>query len=130
MRLSQASDFALRILMLLAKQKEPMTIESMSEKLRLVKSHVMKICAKLGQAGIVKSQRGRVGGVTLLIKPSELSVGQVVRIIEPDFAIVECMQNKSSACSFLPSCKLKKTMHNASEAFLKTLDAETLDNLI
>lgn len=130
MRLSQASDFALRILMLLASQKEPMTIEVMSEKLGLVKSHVMKISAKLRKAGIVETQRGRIGGVTLASEPSEISVGQVVRIIEPDFAVVECMQNQASKCSFLPSCKLRKTIRDATDAFLTTLDEQTLDGLI
>lgn len=130
MRLSQASDFALRILMLLASQKEPVTIEVMSEKLGLVKSHVMKISAKLRKAGIVESQRGRIGGVSLAYQPSEISVGQVVRIIEPDFAVVECMQNQASMCSFMPSCKLRKTIRDATDAFLSTLDKQTLDGLI
>ncbi len=108
MRLSQASDFALRILMLLASKKEPITIEAMSERLGLVKSHVMKISAKLHRAGIVKSQRGRIGGVSLASKPLEITVGQVVRIIESDFAAVECMHDKQSTCSFMPRCKLQK----------------------
>lgn len=130
MRLSQASDFALRILMLLARQKEPITIEVVSEKLGLVKSHVMKISAKLKQAGIIEAQRGRVGGVSLASKPSQISVGQVVRLIEPDFAVVECMQMGKSKCNFMPNCKLKMTIHNATEAFLKTLDKQTLDKII
>lgn len=130
MRLSQASDFSLRILMLLATQKESMTIEVVSEKLGLVKSHVMKISAKLRKAGIVESQRGRVGGISLAIDPSDISVGQVIRIIEPDFAVVECMQNQSSNCTFMPNCRLKKTIHDATDAFLITLDEQTLDKLI
>ncbi len=116
--------------MLLASQKEPVTIEVMSEKLGLVKSHVMKISAKLLKAGIVETQRGRIGGVSLASKPSEISVGQVVRIIEPDFAVVECMQNQASTCSFMPSCKLRKTIRDATDAFLSTLDKQTLDGLI
>ena len=130
MRLSQASDFALRILMLLASEKEPVTIEVMAEKLGLVKSHVMKISAKLRQAGIVESQRGRIGGVSLATKPSDISVGQVVRLIEPDFAVVECMKNQKSQCTFMPSCKLRKTIRDATEAFLSTLDDQTLDRLV
>lgn len=130
MRLSQASDFALRILMLLARQEEPMTIEAISEKLGLVKSHVMKISAKLRQAGIVEAQRGRVGGVSLATEPCQISVGQVVRAIEPDFAIVECMRAGKSDCSFMPDCKLKLTIHKATEAFLQTLDRQTLNKII
>ena len=63
MRLNQASDFALRILMRLADNGSPMTVEALTNDLHLVKSHVMKIVAKLARVGIVNSTRGRSGGI-------------------------------------------------------------------
>jgi len=65
MRLSQASDFAFRILMLLESQAEPITVDEIAKRLLLVKSHVMKIVSKLAKAGFVTSHRGRSGGVSL-----------------------------------------------------------------
>ncbi len=130
MRLNQASDFALRILMLLATKKSPLTIEAIAEELGLVKSHVMKIAAKLRQAGFVQSQRGRIGGVTLALEPKEISVGHVIRSIESDFAVVECQRTGASSCTFLPSCKLRKTFNRATQAFLAMLDEQMLEELI
>ena len=65
MRLNQASDFALRILMLLADRDGPMTVDAVTDELQLVKSHVMKIVAKLAKAGVLNSTRGRAGGIGL-----------------------------------------------------------------
>ncbi|MGJ8534329.1 MAG: RrF2 family transcriptional regulator [Alphaproteobacteria bacterium] len=130
MRLNQASDFALRILMLLASEDDPMTIDEVATRLSLVKSHIMKITAKLAQAGFVETQRGRNGGILLGRTPDQISVGDVVRLIEADFAIVECMKAEASTCTFMPQCLLRGVVHNAASAFLAVLDACTLDQLI
>lgn len=130
MRLNQASDFALRILMLLAEKGEPMKIDTIATDLGLVKSHVMKISAKLTQAKIVESKRGRIGGVSLARAACDISVGEVVRAIEADFAIVECMRPSTSSCTFMPQCRLRHVLHSASNAFLAVLDAQTLDGLV
>jgi len=129
MRLSQASDFAFRILMLLENRKEPLTVDAIATQLHLVKSHVMKIVAKLAKAGFVTSQRGRSGGVSLGKKAVDIGLGDVVRTIENDFAIVACMQDGDTSCVFLPRCKLKGVMVDASQAFMDVLDQQTLKSI-
>lgn len=126
MRLTQASDFALRILMLLAQKSEPMTVEAIAAELKLVKSHVMKIVAKLVKSGQLSSTRGRAGGVALRKPAPEISIGEVVRLMEADFAIVECMQDKPCNCTFSPQCRLRGLMSDANKAFLSVLDQQDL----
>jgi len=130
MRLNQASDFALRILMLLATEKEPVTVDEIARRLHLVKSHIMKIVAKLARAGILESHRGRTGGIKLGKPPSEIMVGDVVREIEADLAIVECMLDRECGCVFSPGCKLKGVMVDARSAFLDVLDRRSLQSII
>ena len=89
----------------------------------------MKIVAKLVKAGLLVSLRGRAGGVGLAREPAEITVGEVVRIIEADFAIVECMLERESECVFAQACKLKNTMGRARAAFLAILDEETLASI-
>ena len=130
MRLNQASDFALRVLMLLANENEPITVEEIALQLRLVKSHVMKIVAKLVKAGILESHRGRTGGISLGKQPSQIMVGDVVREIEADLAIVECMLDKECECVFSPGCRLKRVMADARSAFLEVLDTRSLQSIV
>ena len=82
MRLNQASDFALRVLMLLASKNEPITISDIADELGLVKTHIMKIVAKLTHAGFVDSRRGRIGGISLAKPTNEISIGKVIRTID------------------------------------------------
>ncbi|MGI9402823.1 MAG: RrF2 family transcriptional regulator [Rhizobiaceae bacterium] len=130
MRLNQASDFALRILMLMAIENKPMTVEEIAKHLKLVKSHVMKIVAKLVRAGVLRSIRGRSGGVVLARNPHDITVGMVVREIEVSFPIVECMADKETNCVFAPNCRLQGVMANARSAFMKVLDDVNIGSLV
>ncbi len=130
MRLSQATDFALRVLMLLGSVDEPQTVESAAIRLALPKSHLMKIVAKLAHSGLVASTRGRGGGIRLQARPEEILIGEVVRIVEPDFALVSCLENRDTVCVFLPSCRLKQAMHEAAGAFVRDLNRHTLADIL
>lgn len=130
MRLNRASDFALRILMLLAKEKEPSSVHAIADRLGLARSHVMKLVAKLSAAGIIATQRGRTGGVQLKLSPKAIRIGDVVRTVESDFAVVDCLLDHQCDCVFLPRCALKPVMKAASDAFLECLDRHTLASIL
>lgn len=130
MRLSQASDFALRILIHLGHTGTPQTVEGLSRTLGLSKSHVMKIVAQLGRAGIIATTRGRGGGLTLRKTPEQVRLGAVVREMEPDLGVVACLQRGPCECVFLPKCALKQAMAQATEAFIDSLEQQTLADMI
>ncbi len=129
MRLNKASDFALRIMMFVAKHGGPVTVEEIARRLKLVKSHTMKIVAKLSKAGLLVSRRGRMGGVKLARPASQILIGDIVREIESDFALVECMQPGENKCVFCSSCDLRGVVGEAMTAFMNVLDSKTLGSV-
>ncbi|MES0809692.1 Rrf2 family transcriptional regulator [Roseibium sp. SCPC15] len=130
MRLSQASDFALRILMATAQSDGPQTVDKLSEQLGLAKSHVMKIVAHLARGGYLETTRGRGGGIRLAKSPDGIRLGEVVKLIEPDLGVVACLQPQPAICAFLPRCALKGAMARAAEAFLDSLNSDTLASIL
>ncbi|MES0880225.1 RrF2 family transcriptional regulator [Roseibium sp. SCP14] len=130
MRLSQASDFALRILMATAQSDAPQTVDKLSEQLGLAKSHVMKIVAHLARGGYLETTRGRGGGIRLARSPDSIRLGEVVKLIEPDLGVVACLKPQPAICAFLPRCALKGAMARAAEAFLDSLNSETLASIL
>ncbi|MBU2581594.1 MAG: Rrf2 family transcriptional regulator [Alphaproteobacteria bacterium] len=129
MRLNRASDFALRILMLLSNADEALSVETISKRLDLPKSHVMKIVSQLAAGGFVTTRRGRSGGVQINTENGDISVGEVVRAIESEFAVVDCLAKSSPRCSFEPRCALKSAMIKATDAFLGVLDSYRLSDI-
>lgn len=131
MRLSQASDFALRILMATGQADAPQTVEKLSTQLGLARSHVMKIVAQLARGGYLETTRGRGGGIRLAQSPEAIRMGDVVRLIEPDLGVVACLKPGTDAtCSFLPRCAMKGAMAMAAEAFLDSLNTHTLATVL
>jgi Rrf2 family nitric oxide-sensitive transcriptional repressor len=125
MRLTTLTDFSLRMLMHLAvKPSGRATIAEVAEAYRISENHLMKVAHLLGQAGYVATLRGRGGGLTLARPAAEITLGEVVRCMEPDLALVPCFAE--APCAILPACRLKHSLHAAREAFLAVLDATTV----
>jgi Rrf2 family nitric oxide-sensitive transcriptional repressor len=130
MRLTYSTDYALRLLMLVGlEHRRLVTIEEVADRFGISKNHLMKVAYQLGQAGYLETVRGRNGGLRLGKTPDQIVVGQVVREMEPDFAVVEC-QNPAGYCKIAPSCALRSAMSEAVQAFLEKLDEYTLEDLL
>jgi len=130
MRLSFSTDYALRLLMLVGLDSQRLvTIEQVADRFGISKNHLMKVAYQLGQAGYLETVRGRNGGLRLGKPPNQIVVGEVVRKMEPDFAVVEC-QNPTGYCKIAPCCTLRSAMGEAVQAFLGKLDEYTLQDLL
>jgi Rrf2 family nitric oxide-sensitive transcriptional repressor len=128
MRLTTLTDFSLRMLIHLAVKPEGrVTIAEVAKAYGISENHLMKVAHLLGQAGYVTTLRGRGGGLTLARPAAEITVGAVVRSMEPDMALVPCFAD--APCAILPACRLAHTLDAARQAFLGVLDATTIADL-
>ena len=132
MRLTAYTDYSLRVLIYLGLRGERLaTINELSETYGLSANHLMKIIHNLGKLGYIETVRGRGGGMKLAGAPEEINLGQVVRQMEPDFAIVECFDPERRAdCVITPACRLQLVLEKALGAFLNVLDNHTLADLL
>jgi len=122
MRLNSQTDFALRLLMYLAaKPGGAATIQEASGRMGLSQTHMMRVAAKLVSCGFITSSRGRLGGITLAKDASLITVEDVIRAVEPDFALVGCFGRGERPCSIEPGCLLKGALSSALEAFFAEL---------
>ncbi len=130
MRLTNFSDYALRVLMYAAAQRERLiTIEETAQIYDISRNHLMKVVNVLTRAGYLKAVRGRAGGFTLAKRPDRIRIGAVLRLTEPDFALVECF-SADNHCLIAPTCRLRGVLSEALAAFVAVLDRHTLDDLL
>lgn len=131
MRLTRHTDYALRLLMMLAaRPNERITIQDVADANRISKNHLMKVAQDLGRAGFIKTIRGKGGGLVLARPAQHIRLGDVVRETEPDFSFVECLAPRQSDCRLLPACRLNGILSTAGRAFQDVLDRHCLDDLI
>ena len=130
MRLTNFSDYALRVLMYAAVQSDRLiTIEETAEVYGISRAHLMKVANQLTRAGYLKAVRGRSGGLALAKRPNRIKLGDVLRATEPDFTLVECFSSDGN-CLISPRCRLRGVLQEALSAFTGTLDRYTLADLI
>jgi Rrf2 family nitric oxide-sensitive transcriptional repressor len=129
-RLTLYADYSLRVLLYLA--SHPTRVVSTAEvstAYAISKHHLVRVVQGLGRHGFVEVRAGRTGGVVLARSPAEISVGEVVRRMEPDFHVVECFNSQNNSCPIAPACGLVGVLHDAMRAFLASLDQYTLEDI-
>ncbi len=130
MQLTNFSDYALRVLMYAAAQKDRLiTIEETAALYGISRAHLKKVVNLLTRTGYLEAVRGRSGGLTLAKRPNKIRLGDVIRMTEPDFAMVECFL-PGNRCLITPRCRLRHALKEALGAFTATLDRYTLADLI
>ena len=97
MRLTDYTDYSLRVLLYLAVRSEGLaTIQDISDAYGISKNHLMKVVQRLAELGWVETVRGRNGGLRLYEHSSSLTIGEVVRAAENDFALVACFNGAAA----------------------------------
>jgi Rrf2 family transcriptional regulator, nitric oxide-sensitive transcriptional repressor len=129
-RLTAYADFSLRLLIYLAVQEDGLTtIAKVANSYGISHNHLVKVTHRLALEGYVSTTRGMKGGLRLARPAAEINVGEVVRRMEPDMALVPCMQPSGGSCPIVPNCLLLSAMEEAHAAFLEVLDGYTLASL-
>lgn len=122
MQLTQHTDFGLRLLIVLArKDGGPVSLPSFAAEQGLSYNHVAKVAQALVRAGFVASHRGRSGGVSLARAAAAISVGEVVRALEPGLRLADC-----ASCGLRADCATSNVLAEALAAFLAVLDRHSL----
>ncbi len=131
MRITQYTDYALRVLLYLALcERRRVTIGEISDAYRISRNHLMKVVNDLARLGYVATTRGKGGGLTLGRTPSEVRIGVLVRQLEKDLALVECFMADSCSCRIKDGCLFKPIFEQALDAFFSALDAYTLEDML
>ncbi len=126
---SQTVEYALRAVIHLADHApSPRTTDQIAAATLVPKAYLSKVLQGLCRGRIVRSKRGLGGGMVLTKPPSELTILQVVNVVEPIGRIRECPLGVTAHGVRL--CPLHKRLDNAlamvEEAFRQTTLAEIL----
>jgi Rrf2 family nitric oxide-sensitive transcriptional repressor len=126
---SQTVEYALRAVVHLADQAPaPRTTDQIAAATRVPKAYLSKVLQGLSHAGVVHSQRGIGGGMSLVKAPADLTMLEVINAVEPIPRITTCPLGLGAHGTHL--CPLHRRMDEAmatvEKAFRETTLAEVL----
>lgn len=130
MQLTQFTDYSLRALIYIALRKESCTIQDITKAYSISNHHMVKIIHNLSKLGMIKTTRGKGGGIVMAAMPDMINLGQLIARLEPHFDLVPCFNKVKANCCIAPVCKLKSVLHEAQSAFMGVLAQYTLADVL
>jgi Rrf2 family protein len=123
MKFSQSVDLAIHSLVYIAHNSsgEPVMIRELARSVRASESYLARVMLWLVKAGILKSIRGKRGGFVFKKSPYEVTIADVVTVIDQDTAEYNCPW-ENRGCE-IPSkgCPLLDLFHEAQQQMLGVL---------
>jgi Rrf2 family protein len=130
--LSRKARYALRALYALANEetRAPVLIADLAERERIPRKFLELILLELRNAGILISKKGKGGGYALARAPADVTLGQIIRVVDGPLAPIPCVSERAyvrcEECVSEESCGTRMVMKEVRDAIAKILDGTTL----
>jgi Rrf2 family protein len=132
--MSSKAKYALRALILLAERDGWTLTSDVAEHESIPRKFLEAILVELRDANTVESRRGRHGGHRLARPAEEISVGDVLRLIDGPLALTPCSSRTQfracADCTDIRSCTLRHILQQARDAIAGVLDGCSLADLV
>lgn len=129
MRLTDHTDYSIRVLMYLNRKQGMATLNELAKQLSVSKNNLIKVSNQLSKVGFIETSRGRSGGLTIKTGTGNKSLKEIIMQTEESFYIAQCFSDQSCDCTLLRNCMLKRTLFEALQAFLNSLGSKTLNDV-
>lgn len=107
----------------------PQPIKSIAERQNIPEAYLEQLIGQLRRSGLVKSVRGAQGGYLLSRSPSEITVGEVLRTLEGELAVVDCLMEED-ACHKACSCPTRVVWKKLRDGLNEIVDGITLQDML
>jgi FeS assembly SUF system regulator len=129
LRISKLTDYATALLTQLAGMPErQVSAQQLATEARLPLPTVAALLKRLGRAGLVRGSRGVAGGYSLARPPKDISVAEIIAVIEGPVALTECALGDGN-CSLESDCVTRANWRQISRAVRVALEAVTLADM-
>jgi Rrf2 family protein len=134
--ISKKTKYALKALLYLARKynQGPVLISALARDERIPKKFLELILLTLKNNGVLQSRKGKGGGYFLGKLPREISVGNVIRILDGPLAPVPCVSEtayaKCQECVDERTCGIRPVMKDVRDAIANILDKTSLGDML
>lgn len=138
MRFSKKSEYALRAMIELTQEFGHGLVQrkSLAERQNIPLGFLEMILLSLKNAGLIGSRRGAHGGVFLIKSPREVTLGQIIRLLDGPLAPIACVsQTAYQKCQDCPhaattTCPIQRIMLDVRNAIASVLDHYSLEDFV
>ena len=131
MKLSTRSRYGTRMMQDLAQHYEegPIQIGDIAKRQDISVKYLEQLIIPLKKVNFIKSVRGPKGGHMLAKPPEEITVGEIVKVLEGGIILSDCIDNPGE-CTRSSSCLTRGIWEEATKAMYDKLNSITLSNML
>ena len=131
MKMSTKGRYGVRLMIDLALHSDegPVLLRDIARRQGISEKYLWNLINPLKTVGLVRSIRGARGGYLLGKKPAEITLKDIMRVLEGPLCLVDCVENPSS-CKRSSTCITRDVWCEASQSFINTLESMTLEKMI
>lgn len=132
MQISTRGRYGLRAIVDLATYsgEERVALKNIAERQNISESYLEQLFAALRKGGLVKSVKGAQGGYALANHPGQITVGDVLRLLEGSLFAVQESAEKDNSSNQLETCLYAHVWNNIDLAIRAVVDSITLEDLV
>lgn len=109
----------------------PKTLKQIASRQKLPEQYLEQILISLRKAGLIKGVRGAQGGYILTRAPQDITVGNIIRVLENSIATVGCVQGDGEdVCEDIGFCPSRSVWMQIEKSINDTMDAISLSDMI
>ena len=131
MKLSTRSRYGTRLMLEMAQhyQQGPLHLSFIAGRQGISVKYLEQIIIPLKKAHYIQSVRGPKGGHILAKPPEEITVGEIVALLEDGASLAACSDN-AGVCERSPTCLTRQVWQAAAQAMFDKLNTITLADLL
>lgn len=129
MKFSTTTRYGMRAIVFIAKENRICSVKEISEAEAIPFTYLEKIILKLSKAGFIEVKRGATGGYFLAGKPEDITVDDIVSVLEKDTSPAPCV-DPTCKCPRQLFCPTKNVWSKINDSIHSTLKTITLKDLI
>lgn len=106
----------------------PVSIKTISKEQNLSEYYLEQLFSPLRRANIIRSIRGAQGGYVLCRKPSEITVGDIMRVLEGPIEVADCIDGYP--CDSIDICATKFVWEKIKKSIDEAMNSISLQDIV
>ncbi len=131
MKLSTKGRYGVRLMLDLALHEgtEPVVLKDIAARQEISEKYLSNIIPLLRNAGLVHAVRGSQGGYTLARPPREITLKEILLVLEGSMCIVECIE-QPALCQRSEDCYVRDVWGEVTGKMMEVLESFTLQSMM
>lgn len=130
--ISTKGRYAIRLMIDLAQQNSdhPVSLDSIAERQKISKKYLESIVKMLVSANLVRGVSGKGGGYSLIRKPEEYTIYEILVVTEGTLSVVACLENGAPKCESEKTCKTLPMWKDFNKLIFEFFEGRTIRDLM